>query len=425
MSAEADSRSSELDRFLTGHEEDLYVLTERLVSFETPCPPGRNTGAIQRFLSETLREWGAEVQTLALYPGDVQVVAHFRGGGAGRSLLINGHVDVASTAPGEAWSHPPFAPVRRDGRIYGRGATDMKGGIAAALTALRAVLTTSGRLRGDLIVHLVTGEEMGEGGTLLALDRTPPVQFALVPEPTAGEISLGQGGVVTGWITIQSPQTHHDAVRRRMIHAGGGIEGASAIEKMMKVLQALQELERHWAVMKSHPGFPVGTTTLNPAAIEGGRHPAFVADRCALWVTVHFYPGETAEEVSAEIERTVLAAATADPWLRHHPPTFRWGGRSMIEDRGEVFPAFETDPHHPGVGLVEQAHHEVHGTAPLARMSPSVCDAGWLAARGIPSVVYGPGRWEQAHAIDECVALADLLAASRVYARVIHAWCGP
>src|SRR5207253_5260564 len=169
----------------------------------------------------------------------------------------------------------------------------------------RAVLETAGRRRGDVFVHLVTGEEMGEGGTLLALDHTPPVEFALVPEPTAGELSLGQGGVVTGWITIQSPQTYHDAVRRRMIHAGGGIAGASAIEKMMKVLQALQDLERHWAVMKSHPGFPPGVTTLNPAAIEGGRHPAFVADRCALWITVHFYPGETAEGVTAEIERTV------------------------------------------------------------------------------------------------------------------------
>jgi formylaminopyrimidine deformylase len=209
-----------------------------------------------------------------------------------------------------------------------------------------------------------------------------------------------------------------------MIHAGGGVDGASAIEKMMKVLQALQELERHWAVMKSHPGFPLGTTTLNPAAIEGGRHPAFVADRCALWITVHFYPGETAEDVTAEIERTVRAAASADPWLRHHPPTFRWGGRSMIEDRGEVFPAFETDPRHPGVALVERAHGEVYGTVPASRMSPSVCDAGWLAARGIPSAVYGPGRWEQAHAIDEYVALADLLACARVYARVIEAWCG-
>jgi acetylornithine deacetylase len=422
MATEAAARSCTLDRYLSDHEEDLYTLTERLVAFETPCPPGRNTEAIQEFLAGMLTAWGATVEVLPLYPGDVEVVARFPGHGAGRSLLINGHVDVAATAPGEAWSHPPFAPVRQNGRIYGRGATDMKGGIAAALMGLRAVLETSGRPRGDVFIHLVTGEEMGEGGTLLALDRTPPVEFALVPEPSGGELSLGQGGVITGWVTIQSPQTHHDAVRRRMIHAGGGLDGANAIEKMMKVLGGLQELERHWAVMKSHPGFPPGTTTMNPAAIEGGRHPAFVADRCALWITVHFYPRETAEGVTAEIERTVLAVAAADPWLRRHPPTFRWGGRSMIEDRGEVFPAFETNPEHPGVGLVAQAHRDVYGVAPRQRMSTGVCDAGWLAARGIASVVYGPGGWEQAHAVDEYVTTADLFACARVYARVIGAW---
>ena len=414
-----------LDRFVTAHQEELFSLTEALVAFETPCPPGRNTEAIQRFLSEILRAWGAEVRPFPLYPGDNQVVARFAGrGGGGRSLLINGHVDVASTASGEPWSHPPFVPVRRGGRIYGRGATDMKGGIAAALSALRAVLETRGRPRGDILVHLVTGEEMGEGGTLLALEHTPPVDLALVPEPTAGEISIGQGGVITGWITIQNAHTYHDAVRRRMIHAGGGVDGASAIEKMVVVLQALRELERYWGVMKSHPGFPPGTSTINPAVIEGGRHPAFVADRCALWVTVHFYPRETAEMVTAEIERTVRAAADADPWLRRHPPVFRWGGRSMIEERGETFPAFETDPAHPGVVLLARAHGEVHGAPPPTRMSPSVCDAGWLAERGIPVVVYGPGGWEQAHAIDEAVATEDLLACARVYARVISEWCG-
>ena len=413
-----------LDRYLTAHREDLFRLTETLVGFATPCPPGRNAEGIQQFLARALEALGAEVRTVPLYPGDPQLVARLPGRVGVRSLLINGHVDVATTAPGEPWTHRPFTPIRRDGRIYGRGAADMKGGIASALLALRAVLETLGRPQGDVILHMVTGEEMGEGGTLRALAETPPVEFALVPEPTAGELSMGQGGVVTGWITIQSPQTFHDALRRRMIHAGGGLHGASAIEKMMKVVQALQDLERHWAVVKSHPGFAPGTTTINPAAIEGGRHPAFVADRCALWVTVHFYPGEAAEQVTGEIERMVLAAAASDPWLRDHPPTFRWGGRSMIEDRGEVFPAFEIDPAHPAVQILEQAHQEVWGAPPVRQMSPSVCDAGWLAARGIPAVIYGPGRWEQAHAVDEYVATADLEAYARVYARVIAAWCG-
>lgn len=413
-----------LDGALEHRREELFGLTERLIAFETPCPPGRNTAPIQEFLAERLRALGAEVETVPLYPGDPQLVARLRGRGGGRSLVLNGHVDVASTAPGEPWTAPPFYPVRRDRRIYGRGATDMKGGIAAALVALETVVATLGRLRGDLFAQFVTGEEMGEAGTLTAIDHTPGADLALVLEPSSGEISLGQGGVVTGWIIIQSPQTFHDAMRRRMIHAGGGVHAASAIEKMMVVQQALQALEHHWAVVKSHPDFAPGTTTINPAAIEGGRHPAFVADRCALWITVHFYPGETMEGVTREIETTVRAAAAADPWLRDHPPTFRWGGRSMIEDRGEVFPAFETPADHPGAVLLAQAHADVCGAPPGCRTSGGVCDAGWLAERGIPAVVYGPGGWGQAHAVDEWVGLDDLVRCSRVYARVIAGWCG-
>lgn len=430
----------DVDAALDRRREELFALTERLIAFETPCPPGRNTTAIQEFLAERLRALDAEVAMYPLYPGDPQLVARLAGrGGANvivagesdagrsagrRSLLINGHVDVASTARDEPWTSPPFRPVRRDGRIYGRGATDMKGGIAAAIVALETVVAAVGRPRGDIVVQFVTGEEMGEAGTLTALDHSPRTDLALVVEPSSGEISLGQGGVVTGWITIQSPETFHDALRRRMIHAGGGVRGASAIEKMMVVLEALQTLERHWAVVKSHPGFPPGTTTINPAAIEGGRHPAFIADRCALWITVHFYPGETMAGVTREIEAAVRAAAAADPWLRDHPPVFRWGGRSMIEDRGEVFPAFETPPDHPGAVLLAAAHADVRGERPGRRTSGGVCDAGWLAARGTPAVVYGPGGWGQAHAVNEYVALDDLVRCARVYSRFIAAWCG-
>jgi len=419
-----DVAAQALDAHLDGRAREVVQLAEALVRFETPCPPGRNTEAVQAFVAARLEALGAEVRTVALYPGDPQVVAVLRGRGSGRTLLLNGHVDVATTGGAERWTTPPFAPVVRDGRLSGRGAADMKGGLACMLSALEAVVRTLGRPRGDVIVQTVTGEEMGEAGTPTALDHSPAAEFALVPEPTAGEVSLGQGGVVTGWITIQSPVTFHDAQRRRMIHAGGGVFGASAIEKMVPVLQALERLERHWAVTKSHPGFEPGTTTINPAAIEGGRHPAFVADRCALWVTVHFYPGETQEAVTAEIERTVRAAADADPWLRANPPAFRWGGRSMIEDRGEVFPAFETAADHPGVAVLSAAHAAVWGAAPRRRMSAGVSDAGWIAARGIPTAVYGPGPLGQAHAVDEYVAVDDLVRCARVYARTIAAWCG-
>ncbi len=298
----------------------------------------------------------------------------------------------------------------------------MKGPMASALFAVRVVRDLGIDLGGDLLVESVIGEEQGEAGTLSCIERGYSADFAIVPEPTGLAIS-GQGGVITGWIEIQSPETLHDGMRARTIHAGGGVGGANAIEKMMLLIQGLQSLEREWALMKSYPGFAPGATTINPAVIEGGRHPAFMADRCALWVTVHFYPDETWQQVTSEIEDQLMRVAATDFWLRDHPPNFRWGGRSMIEDRGEIFPASRIDREHPAVLALSGIHHRVRNSPAEYVMWPSVSDAGWLASAGIPTVIYGPGELTQAHVIDEWVEIDDLVAAARIYAEMIVEWC--
>lgn len=414
---------AEIQAEIGRRRDELVELASALIGFPTLSPPGRNTGAAQDFVGEYLQAMGFAVDRFDVYPGDPDVVGVLRGAGGGPSLLINGHIDVAEVEPVESWSSDPFVARVADGRLYGRGAADMKGPVAAALFAARVLRDLGVDLQGDLMFQSVIGEEQGEAGTLTCVERGYTADFAIVPEPTDLQIA-GQGGVITGWITIQSPETLHDAVRARTIHAGGGMVGASAIEKMTKVIAALGDLERHWAVTKSHEGFAPGATTINPAVIEGGRHPAFIADRCALWITVHFYPDETWEDVAAEIEDHVLRAAAADVWLRDNPPTFRWGGRSMIEDRGEIFPAVAIPSDHPGFDALSQAHRAVTGSEPAVGMWPSVSDAGWLATAGIPTVIYGPGRLEQAHAIDEYIDVADLVTAAQVFAAMILDWCG-
>lgn len=416
--------STAIARAVAERRERIVELATTLIGFPTLSPPGRNTAAAQQFIGDLLSGLGFEVDTFELYPGDPNLVGTLRGTDPvqAASLLLNGHVDVAEVGPLDAWTVPPFSAVVRDGRLYGRGATDMKGPLAAALVAIETLRDLGVELRGDLLVQSVTGEEQGEAGTRTCVERGCRADFAIVAEPTGLAIS-GQGGVITGWIEIQSSETLHDGMRARTIHAGGGVVGANAIEKMMKLVEALQDLERHWAVTKSHPGMPAGSNTINPAVIEGGRHPAFMADRCALWITVHFYPEETIEAVTAEIEEHIQRAAAADLWLRDHPPSFRWGGRSMIEDRGEIFPAAPLRPEHPGAQALAAAHRAILDTEPAWRIWPSVSDAGWLAASGIPTVIYGPGHLEQAHAIDEWIAIDDLVQAGQVYAEMIARWC--
>jgi acetylornithine deacetylase len=268
----------------------------------------------------------------------------------------------------------------------------------------------------------VIGEEAGEAGTLAAIERGYKADYAVVVDSSNLHLQ-GQGGVITGWITVESPTTLHDGMRARTIHAGGRVHGASAIEKMVKIIAALQDLERHWAVMKTYPGFPAGSNTINPAVIEGGRHAAFLADRCALWITVHFYPNESFEEIIREIEDHVNRAAAADLWLREHPPHFRWGGRSMIEERGEIFPSLELDLGHPALSCLQAAHERQFQQKPVIDMSPTVTDAGWFAHAGIPAVLYGPGELAQAHAVNESVDPAQLVRFSQTIARFVADWC--
>ncbi|RUS45561.1 acetylornithine deacetylase [Cohnella sp. AR92] len=405
-------------------QQEMIDLLCDLISFRTPAPPARNTQDIQQYIAQYLERIGFSIDQWDVYPNDPNVVGVLKGTRPDRynSLIVNGHVDVAEVnEKEEVWERGPFTPIVRDGVVIGRGAADMKGGVAGALFAIKLLRESGLELPGDLIFESVIGEEVGEAGTLQCCNRGYAADFAVVVDTSDLHIQ-GQGGVFTGWITVKSDQTFHDANRRSMIHAGGQLVGASAIEKMMKIVQGLQELERHWAVTKSYPGCPPGMTTINPAVIEGGRHAAFIADECRLWITVHTYPNESFEQVSADIERHIRNVALGDVWLKDHPPSFVWGGSSMIEDRGEVFPALEVDPDHPGVAILAAKHECVTAEAASVDVSPTVTDGGWLGNAGIPTVIYGPGDLRHAHAVNEQVSIGQLVEYSKVMVSFIYEW---
>ncbi|MDN3015368.1 acetylornithine deacetylase [Paenibacillus sp. BSR1-1] len=405
-------------------QEELLELLTKLIAFPTVSPPARNTTEVQDFIKGYLEDLGFETEKWDVYPGDPNVVGILHGESSNQfnSLIINGHVDVAEVGDDKEWNSSPFETITKDGYIYGRGVADMKGGIAASLMAIKLLKQLGIPLQGDLQFQSVIGEEVGEAGTLACMEKGYKADYAVVVDTSDLHIQ-GQGGVITGWITIQSKKTYHDGLRRNMIHAGGGINGASAIEKMTKIITGLQELERHWAVTKSYDGFPSGTNTINPAVIEGGRHAAFVADRCSLWITVHFYPNEDFEDVIKEIEQHIGAVAASDPWLRENPPEFVWGGKSMIVDRGEIFPSLEIDPEHSGTKLLTNSFEKLLGFEPAVGMSTTVTDAGWLGRAGIPTVIFGPGKLEDAHAVNEKVEIKQLLDFTKVLAVFIAEWC--
>ncbi|TQR14192.1 acetylornithine deacetylase [Psychrobacillus soli] len=405
-------------------KEELFQLLADLVSFPTVSPPARNTSEVQSYIANFLEANQLETDSWDVFPKDPNVVGIKRGtdGLHYHSLIINGHIDVAEVGDQTAWTVPVFNLTKKDGYVYGRGTSDMKGAVAATLFAIKLLKELNIEIKGDLQIQSVIGEEAGEAGTLSCIERGYTADFALVVDGSNRQIH-GQGGVITGWITIKSKEVFHDAMRMKMLHAGGLIKGASAIEKMMKIIAGLQDLERHWAVTKQYPGFAAGTTTINPAVIEGGRHAAFIADECRLWITVHFYPNETYESVTTEIEDHLNQVAMADPWLRENPLQYRWGGKSMIEERGEIFPALKMDAEHPAVQLLAACHQQIEKNPVEIGMSKSVTDAGWLGQAGIPTVIYGPGKLEEAHSVDEKLNIEELLSFTKTLLLFIYQWC--
>lgn len=403
-------------------DQRQYDILDMLVSYNTESPPGRNTDPLQDEIESLLKELGFSVQRERRYENDSVIVATLKGEDSqAPKLILNGHIDVASVEDDQYWQYPPFQLTEIGNWLYGRGVSDMKGGMSSLFYVLEQLTKEGRRPKGDIIVQSVVGEEVGEAGTKRACEIGPKGDLALVLDTSENQ-ALGQGGVITGWITIRSKNTIHDGARSQTIHAGGELFGASAIEKMTKVIQSLNELERHWAVMKTSPGMPPGANTINPAVIEGGRHPAFIADECRLWITVHYLPNESYEDVIVEIEDYLNRVAEADIWLRDNPLIFKWGGESMIEDKGEIFPSFTVPTDHPGFKQLEQAHAQIHGNKLVHGMSTTVTDGGWTAHFGIPTILYGPGSLEEAHSVDEKIETNELVQYSAVLYTFLKEW---
>jgi acetylornithine deacetylase len=392
---------------------------ERAIAAEAAC---------QDELATRLVALGCRIDRFEALPRRDDVVGRLAGAGGGRSLILNGHVDVVPAGEESAWPHDPWGGELDDGRLWGRGACDMKGGIACGIVALRALQALGIRLAGDVVFQSVVDEETGGPGTRAALARGHVADGAIVLEPTAGTIVTVEGGLEWVRIVVHG-RTGHSAVRYRSVHAGGRGEAVSAIEKAVKLLAAVGELERHWAVHKLHPLMPRGITTINPGVIAGGSGGGAegvpngmiaysnFADYCSLGLSLKYLPDERGDDVKAEFEEYIARVSAADPWLREHPPEIEWG------IGGVSFPPSEVASDHPLVTALSGAFEAVAGEPRLAGFE-AVSDLAWLAEAGISAVLYGPGDFAQAHSSAEYVAVDDLVEVASVVALAICDWCG-
>ncbi len=381
-------------------------------------------------IAAKLESMGMEIERWTEEPRYPALAARLPGTGGGRSLAINGHIDVVPVGDDSAWQHDPWGGEISDGKLWGRGSCDMKSGVAAGIFAIQAIVDSGIERNGDLWMHVVADEEVVGWSTRNLSARLPKVDAVIVAEPTELQIQPVEGGLVHMRIEIDGRESHAGN-RYKSIHAGGlGAQGGvNAIEKGLLIMQALQKLERDWAIYRSHPLLPRGFNSIMPGMIIGGpgggadgrlnliSNPGTSPNYCAIEYNVWYLPHETYDDIRREIETYVATFSQTDPWLKDHPPRFTWVTRNVF------LPPVNTAPDHPIVTTVATSLEEIGRPVEVVGFT-AASELAWYAEQGIPGVIFGPGSIAQAHSPNEFVLVDQLKDAARTMALAAANWCG-
>jgi acetylornithine deacetylase len=323
-------------------------------------------------------------------------------------LVLQGHVDVVPPGDLSRWSGDPFVPRIRGRHIHGRGTVDMKAGVVANLAALRAVREAGIPLRRPVALHLVVGEEDGGLGAFATLRRGHRGATCIISEPTGGTIVAANAGALTFEMVVRGVATHGSTA----------YAGVSAFDAFLPVHRALAELQarRNARVDPLMAGYPVAYP-LSVGRVTCGDWASSVPDRLVAEGRLGVALDEDPADARASFEEAVAAAASADPWLRDHPPTVRWPGGQFASGRydGDDGALLET---------VVAAHADVsRGPRPHVRGAPYGSDLRLYAAAGVPTLHYGPGDLRLAHGPDEAVGTAELVTVTEALVLTILRTC--
>jgi acetylornithine deacetylase len=374
---------------------DIAELASRLVEIESINPDvvagGSGELGLARFVAEWCERAGLETTLTELRPGRANVVAVARGSGGGRSLMLNAHMDTV----GVAGMTDPFVPRIEAGRLYGRGAGDMKGSLAACMLATAAAAQRA--LRGDVILTAVADEELASIGTE-AVAASVRADAAIVTEPTDLQLVVAHRGFVHLEVDVHG----------RAAHGGRPDLGIDAIAKMGRVLVGIEELDRR---LRANPtNALLGSGSVHASLIEGGQEFSSYPARCALQAERRTIPGESARLAEQELREIVARAAEGDP-------DFSAEVRAPISRE-----PFAVPEDAEVVQAVRRHAAAVLGSEPEIVGAPWWADAAVLAAAGIPTVIFGPVG-EGFHSEAEWVDVASLEQCVEIYSRVAADLC--
>jgi len=381
-----------LHRFI--RKRELVDLTIQLVQGPTENPPGNEKGAAQ-FLKPFLSKMGFKTKTVLSPKGRWNLLAEKRWGKSGRRLIFNGHLDVVPAGNGSQWKYPPFQGKLYKGKIYGRGSSDMKSGIASFVHALSTIERSKIPVhQGAVILHLVSDEESHGHQGMGFLTQREGIQgdAALVGEPTDLQPVIAQKGAL--WLRIFTIGKSTHGSRPHL--------GVNAVEKMMKLIERLHFIP----LEKEHP--LLGKPTLSIGTIQGGTKVNVVPEGCEIEVDRRMVPGEKKEEVLGEIREMLDSLQSQDPFFQYRMEEIDFAEPSAVDPDEEI------------VKVGVEAIQNVMGRKPMLRGFSGFTDSRFYINQcHIPTLILGPGGVDQSHTTDESVEVDALVHAAHIYAMIL------
>lgn len=403
--------------------DTIIAFLQKLISF--PSVTG-NERDIQDFISDTLRDMGLEIdiwdldhETLRKHPAYIpteasyenrpNVVGCLKGAGGGKSLLFNGHVDVIPPGPEMSWHAPPWSGQIEGGRMYGRGSSDMKSGLAAMTMAIQTLIEVGIKLKGDVILEYTVDEEQTGNGTLGSVMRGYKADAGICCETSSMHVQPACIGRIWFEIIVRGKPA---GIQRRW-------EGVNAIEKGYKIVKTITNLEKIRINKVHHPLYPDNETALPcmVGVMEAGTFPSGFPDTCVLKGSIATLPGEKTNEVKKAFEEHIKKYCDTDPWLRTHQPEVIFTG--YCGDPAEISHA------HPIVKTLSKSFEKIEGRPPEITGRMGAADIRYLITHGAtPTVIFGPGLTEQMHSNSEWVDVEDVISAVKILALATMDWCG-
>jgi len=391
----------DLDKIISKiSREKVVMLTKKFVQFDTQNPPGKEKELAQ-YVEEYLRSLGLNTELLDFLPNRPNLFAEYKVNDKGKKFLFDGHLDTVPVGNSSLWTVDPFSGTLKEGKIFGRGAADMKGSIAAFVHALETLIDSGVELNGSVHMLLTSDEEISALGTREFLKKGYSADASIVGEPSCLEVNVAHKGVARWRLKILGKSTH----------ASTPEEGVNAIYKMAKVLNELEKLAKSYSMSsRQHP--LLGKPTLNVGTIVGGTKDNIVPDFCEITIDRRLLPGDRVEEVEREFNQLLSRLASDDPSLKFELKLYHSHN-----------PA-ETPPNHPFVILANLCVEKVLGERRPVKGFQATTEMSHLVEAGIPSIILGAGDIKVAHTVDEYVLVDELVNCAKIYALILLKYLG-